>query len=97
MDQYAQVTSGGYCTGCAEICEKAIANEVPISDIMRYFMYYENYGDQQQAIRLFNDLPPDTRKRILRIDYSEAERCCPQNMPIAQLMQKAVASLECKA
>jgi predicted aldo/keto reductase-like oxidoreductase len=95
MEQYARATSCGYCTGCAELCEKAIAHTVPISDIMRYLMYYCNYGDHQKAIRLFNDLPFDTRKRIRQINYAKAEQCCPQGMPIAQLMSKAVAKMEC--
>jgi predicted aldo/keto reductase-like oxidoreductase len=60
---------------------------------MRYLMYYRNYGDQQQAIQLFNDLPPDTRKRIQQTNYSKAEQCCPQRVPIAQLMKKAVSKL----
>jgi predicted aldo/keto reductase-like oxidoreductase len=94
MAQYAGETSSGYCAGCAEICEEAIAHAVPISDIMRYLMYYRNYGDQRQPIRLFKDLPSDTRKRILQINYSKAEQCCPQRMPIAQMMRKAVAKLE---
>ena len=96
MEQHAGVTASGYCTGCAEICEETIAHAVPISDILRFLMYYRNYGDQQQqAIRLFNDLPPDTRKRIMQVNYSKAERRCPQKMPIAKLMRKAVAILEC--
>ena len=93
MAQYAGETSSMYCTGCAELCEDAIAHAVPISDIMRYLMYYRNYGNQQQALRLFNDLPIDTRKRILQVNYSKAEHCCPQRMPISQLMRKAVAKL----
>lgn len=93
MAQYAGTTASGYCAGCAEVCEDAIAHAVPISDIMRYLMYYRNYGDQRQAIRLFNDLPLDTRKLITRVNYSKAEQCCPQNIPIAQLMRKAVTKL----
>ncbi len=95
MAQYARETSCGYCTGCAERCEEAISHAVPISDIMRYLMYYDNYGDQQQAIQLFNDLPFDTRNRIMHVNYSKAEQCCPQKMPIAQLMRQAVAKLAC--
>ena len=95
MEQYARATSCGYCAGCAELCENAIGHAVPISDIMRYLMYYCNYGDQQKAIRLFNDLSLDTRKRIRQVNYSKAEQCCPQGMPIAQLMRQAVARLEC--
>ena len=95
MEQYARATSCGYCTGCAELCENAIGHAVPISDILRYLMYYCNYGEQRQAIRFFNDLPLDTRMRIMQVNYSKAEQCCPQRMPIAQLMRKAVAKLEC--
>ena len=95
MTQYAGETSSGYCAGCAEICEEAIAYAAPISDILRYLMYYCNYGDQRHAIRLFKELPSDTRKHIMQIDYSKAEQNCPQKMPIAQLMRKAVSKLEC--
>lgn len=95
MAQYAGETASGYCAGCAEICEEAIAHAVPISDILRYLMYYRNYGDQRQAIQLFNDLPFDTRKRIMQVNYAKAERCCPQRIPIGQLMRKAVAKLGC--
>ena len=95
MQQYARGTSCGYCSGCAQICEEAIAHAVPISDILRYLMYYRNYGDQHQAIRRFKQLPSDTRERIMQVDYSKAEQCCPQKMPIAQLMRKAAATLEC--
>jgi len=94
MELYARETSCGYCTGCAELCEEAIGHAVPISDIMRYLMYSDNYGDQQLAIRLFNDLPLDTRRRIRHVNFSKAEPYCPQRMPIAQLMRKAIAKLE---
>jgi predicted aldo/keto reductase-like oxidoreductase len=93
MQEYGRVTSSGYCAGCAEICEQAIAHAVPISDILRYLMYYRNYEDQQQAVQLFNDLPPYTRKRIMQVNYSNAEQRCPQKLPIAQLMRKAVSKL----
>ena len=95
MEKYASATSCGYCTGCAELCEKAIAHAIPISDIMRYLMYYCNYGDrQQEAIRLFKELPLDTRERIIHVNYFKAEQSCPQKMPIAQLMRKAVTKME---
>jgi predicted aldo/keto reductase-like oxidoreductase len=100
MEKYARETSCGYCNGCAELCEKAIGHAVPISDIMRYLMYYCNYGDQQKAIQLFNDLPLDTRKRIRQVNYSRAEQCCPQGMPIAHLMRNAVVNCfghDCRA
>jgi predicted aldo/keto reductase-like oxidoreductase len=93
LEQYAQKTAFGYCTGCANLCESVINGNVPISDIMRYLMYYYNYGDHRRAIRLFKTVPSSTRKRLANIDYSRAEHLCPQNIPIAKLIKKAVEKL----
>jgi len=93
LEQYAQKTAFGYCAGCANLCESVIKGNVPISDIMRYLMYYYNYGDHRRAIRLFKTIPSTTRKRLANFDYSRAEHLCPQNIPIAKLMKKAVEKL----
>lgn len=50
-------------------------------------------GNSEKAIRLFNTIPSTTRKDLASCDYSRAEYLCPQNMPIAKLMNKAVVTL----
>jgi predicted aldo/keto reductase-like oxidoreductase len=90
LQQYARESAFGYCAGCAELCERAVKDTVPISDIMRYIMYYTSYAEYGQATELFNNLPDNTRQRLAHIDYSKAEHLCPQKMPIAQIMKKAV-------
>lgn len=95
MDQYASETAFGYCSGCAAICEQALGAAVPISNIMRYLMYQHSYRDRQLAIRLFNDLPIESREQILQVNYLKAEKRCPQRMPIAYLMRKAASELGC--
>jgi predicted aldo/keto reductase-like oxidoreductase len=89
LNQYARETAGGYCAGCARLCESALAENIPVSDVMRYLMYYHNYGRRRQAIRQFNNLPAIHRRRLAAMDYSAAERICPQNIPIAACMQHA--------
>ena len=93
LKYYAHASAPGYCAGCGNVCESAIDNNVPISDIMRYLMYYDEYGKQQPAIKLFNDLPLNMRRRLTIIDYSKAEQVCPQKMPIGRLMNRAVETL----
>ena len=90
LEGYAQASAPGYCAGCGNVCESALNDNVPISDIMRYLMYHDEYGSPQRAMRLFHDLPPMMRKRLACIDYSKAEQLCPQKMPIARLMNRAV-------
>ena len=89
LESYARATAPGYCAGCGNVCESAVKEIVPISDIMRYLMYHDEYGNQQRAARQFNDLPPVVRNRLAGIDYSEAEKLCPQKVPIARLMNRA--------
>ena len=93
LKQYARETASEYCAGCAAICESTVEGNVPISDLMRYLMYYHGYGEPNRARSLFKELPLDTRRRIFRTDYKAAERRCPQRMHIGRLMRKAAREL----
>ncbi len=90
LKQYAHETAGGYCAGCARLCEPAVSENIAISDVMRYLMYYHHYGQHRQATEKFNRLPEVSRRRLADVDYSAAESRCPQKIPIARLMQYAV-------
>jgi hypothetical protein len=63
------------------------------SDIMRYLMYYNSYGQQETARELFDGIPADVRNKLLSIDYSTAEARCPQHIPISKLIAEAVNKL----
>jgi len=88
LEQYAQQTSSGYCAGCANICESAVDFRVPISDILRYSMYNNSYGDRDKALTLFNALPTDIKANIIKTDYSKAEKYCPQKIQIGKVLKK---------
>ena len=88
LEQYAEETRCGYCAGCSNICSAA-ANGAPISDVMRHLMYYHSYGDRDLARSQFAGLPGDFRARLAELDFTEAERRCPNGLPIARLMKKA--------
>ena len=88
FEQYAQRTASGYCAGCANICESAIDFRVPISDVLRCSMYYNSYRDRDKALALFNALPAESKANICKIDYSKAEKNCPQNIQIGKVLKK---------
>lgn len=90
FQQYALATADQYCTGCGHICEAAVDHKVPVSDIMRYHMYDQSYGHLDWARAHFQNLSSRVRQRISESDFREAERRCPRNMPIAELMRRAV-------
>ncbi|MBA4366612.1 MAG: aldo/keto reductase [Desulfobacterium sp.] len=89
MHQYALDTCSGYCAGCAHICEAEIQGKVPISDIMRYLMYQETYGEKEFSESIVSQMPKDIQQRIAAVDFSSAERQCPQKIEIGKLMRKA--------
>ena len=93
LEKYACETTGSYCAGCAHICEPAVKGEVPISDVMRYLMYHRHYADHDQASALFAELPQDICQRLSSVDFSPAERRCPQGLKIGKLMKEAAQVL----
>ena len=93
LDQYAQQTAPGYCAGCANICEPAVDLEIPISDILRYSMYLNSYGDRDKALTLFKALPTNIKANIIKADYSKAEKNCPQKIQIGKVLKKTHADL----
>jgi aryl-alcohol dehydrogenase-like predicted oxidoreductase len=93
FSQYAKATCDGYCAGCADICNSALADVPYVSDIMRYLMYYNSYGEQAEAKRLFAQIPAGVRNKLLDMDYNLAQARCPQRMPISELITEAVSKL----
>ena len=93
LAEYAEATCSGYCAGCADICDAALPSVPYVSDIMRYLMYYNSYGEQAEARRLFAQIPADVRNKLLRMDYTLVESRCPRRMPIGRLIAEAVHKL----
>jgi predicted aldo/keto reductase-like oxidoreductase len=93
LEEHARGTCADYCTGCTHICESLYAGEAPIGDVIRYLMYYHSYGESDRARALFAELPSKTRRRIPTLDYSVAERECPQGIPIGSFMREAATIL----
>jgi len=88
LAEYAAATKSDYCAACGR-CQDALDNQVPVCDVMRYVMYHNSCGDKHRARELFAALPAKTRRKLTSVDYSAAERVCPQNVPIAERMKLA--------
>jgi len=93
LKHYSQATCSGYCAGCAYICDSALPEAPYVSDMMRYLMYYNSYGEEDRARELFAQIPRKVRKRLLSLDYSLAETRCPQRMPIGELVAETISKL----
>jgi predicted aldo/keto reductase-like oxidoreductase len=90
LQRYAKETRSAYCAGCTAICESQVQGGAPIGDVMRYLMYCNSYDDYEYAAAGFNKIPENVRRHLTRLDYTRAERKCPQGLPIAKLMHSAI-------
>lgn len=53
LERYDSLIANEYCRpGCGD-CLDACPHSVPVNDIMRYAMYYRNYGQEKEAMRLY--------------------------------------------
>jgi predicted aldo/keto reductase-like oxidoreductase len=93
LRQYARETRSSYCAGCTDICESAVAADVPIGDVMRYLMYARSYDDRRRASHYLKKIPKERCRQMINLDYSLAEQKCPQKMAIGKLMQEALNEL----
>ncbi len=89
LEKFAAETRESYCAGCGRICHEAVAEAVPISDVMRCLMYYRDYGERDLAREVYAGLPVQARERLTQVDYSLAEKACPQRLAISRLMREA--------
>lgn len=89
LRRYAAETRSRYCAGCTQVCEGALGTKAPVGDIMRCLMYHHYYGDSRLALDVFQKLPESFRGRLATLDFTDAERVCPQRLPLGQLMRQA--------
>ena len=91
--QFAHETRSDYCAGCSRICESALGDIVPVGDVMRYLMYSRSYGENERARAGMKRIPFELRRQMAGLDYSSAERRCPQKIAIGKLIKAALKEL----
>lgn len=92
LKEYARITCHGYCVGCGQ-CEKIFPETPYIADTMRFLMYHDSYEEKTRAKVLFGQIPTDIRIKMSKINYQSAEKTCPQNLPITEIITQAIKRL----
>ena len=90
--RYAAETAHNRCKGCSHICESRVPSELRISDQLRYLMYDECYGEQNEAKELYAALTPEQRD-FRSVDLGEATKACPQGIDILKRLGYAESRL----
>lgn len=88
VNRYAEATRSLACDGCDHICGAAVAGKPRIADTIRFVSYHDHYGEETKARQLFAKLP-EAARQISSMDFSGANRACPNGVDVAGLMKRA--------
>lgn len=56
LEAYDRAVQGTYCAPHCGICHASCPEGLPIADVLRHRMYFEDYGDEKEAMRLYASL-----------------------------------------
>lgn len=87
LDGYAALATADYCRMC-ETCLSVCPAGVRIPDILRYRMYYQNYGHCRDARELYASLPAEQGVAACT-GCRRCEQVCPAHLAIVEKLQSA--------
>ncbi len=89
LETYDRLVTGDYCrTGCGA-CLDRCPHEVPVDDLLRYRMYYENYGREKEALRLYSRVPEERRADRCAGCPAPCLEACEFDVPIRERLLEA--------
>lgn len=88
LKKYEAIYSQSYCrTGCGD-CVGSCPSGVGIATVLRYQMYFENYGMEKRAIEAYARLGGNAGC-CTACDNDACEKACPYGLPVASMLRRA--------
>ncbi len=84
LEKYDNLIAGTHCFQHCGACLGSCPSNVPIHDVLRHRMYFEDYGDQKQAMQWYARLEQDASACLSC--NAPCSGGCPANIPIRERM-----------
>ena len=94
LARYDQLIARDYCRPGCGACLDRCPSDVPVDDIFRYAMYFENYGRERDAMALYAALPSERDASRCASCPAPCQAACPFELPIRQKMLQAHRTLK---
>lgn len=88
LKQYAALNDSTYCRPVCDACETSCPEGVPISDVLRHKMYFEDYGAERMAMERYAALPRNA-SACLSCAHQACRNACPYGLPIPALTRRS--------
>jgi len=86
--RYVALNDSTYCRPLCNACEPACPEQVPIADVLRHKMYYEDYRSERMAMAGYAALP-HSAAACLTCAHQRCLQACPYGVPIPELTRQA--------
>ncbi|MEJ2719819.1 MAG: aldo/keto reductase [bacterium] len=93
LEGYGMRLHGDYCRPGCDACLASCPQQVPIPDILRYRLYFNNYGHEKYAMGLYAKLPESKRARQCEACSAPCTGSCPFGVPIKSKLIQAHSEL----
>lgn len=87
LEKYDHLIQGKHCYQHCGACLSSCPEGLPIDDVLRFKMYFEDYGDEREAMRQYSKL--DVKADVCTGCSAPCANACPFEIPIAEATQKA--------
>jgi aryl-alcohol dehydrogenase-like predicted oxidoreductase len=84
LEEYDRQIAGSYCAPHCGRCLSSCPEGLPIHDVLRYRMYFEDYGWEKEGMRLYSQL--SRRADVCANCPAPCTGTCPQDIPIRERM-----------
>jgi aryl-alcohol dehydrogenase-like predicted oxidoreductase len=82
LNKYDQMVAGTYCAPHCGACLDSCPEKLQIHDVLRHKMYFEDYGREKEAMRLYANL--DVKASVCASCSAPCLGSCPLGIPIPQ-------------
>lgn len=89
LEKYDRLVANDYCRPGCGACLSSCPSNLPIDDVLRYAMYYENYGQQRLAMEHYAQLTRIHTTSQCAACAAPCEQACPFQLPIKEKLQRA--------
>jgi predicted aldo/keto reductase-like oxidoreductase len=87
LQRYGELVAGTHCRPHCGACLARCPEGVPIHHVLRHRMYFEDFGAEKEAMRLYAQL--DVRANACRRCDAPCANACPDGIPIPERTREA--------
>jgi predicted aldo/keto reductase-like oxidoreductase len=88
LKRYVELHDPTYCRPVCDACEASCPEGVPIADVLRHKMYFEDYGAERMAMERYADLSQNAAA-CQSCTHQACLTACPHGLPIPTLTRRA--------